>query len=195
MKSVIDYYNNNAVVFVENTVNADMSNAQEHFEKYLKPGQSILDLGCGSGRDSKSFIDKGYTVTAVDGSEEICKIASAYIGQKVEHLSFEEIHCNEEFDGIWACASLLHEEKDKLPGVMKNLCKALKPGGTFYSSFKYGDFVGDKNLRYFVDMNEDSFQELIKDIDGVQIIETWITGDVRDNRENEKWLNIIMKKM
>ena len=69
------------------------------------------------------------------------------------------------------------------------------PSGIFYTSFKYGNFEGVRNDRYFTDMTESSFAELINEVTGFEIIEEWITSDVRPDREEEKWLNVILKKI
>lgn len=152
------------------------------------------DLGCGSGRDSKAFIQKGYKVTAMDGSSELCKIASNYIGQKVICQEFKDLHDINAFNVVWASASILHTPSVGLPKVISNISNSLKIGGYFYVSFKYGDFEGERNGRYFTDFTEKSLSELIEPFPELEIIETVITNDVRIGRENEKWLNIIIIK-
>ena len=106
--STIDYYNRNAARYFNETVHADVSEIRDRFAQMLPPGGTILDLGCGSGRDSKAFIEQGFRVVAVDGSEKLCKLAQAYIQQPVVCSDFLDYKPNETFDGIWACASLLH---------------------------------------------------------------------------------------
>ena len=85
-----------------------MQNLYDKFEIYLKSGDKILDLGCGSGRDSKYFLSKGYDVVSVDGSIEICRLAEKYIGKYVRNIFFDELDYVNEFDAVWASASLLH---------------------------------------------------------------------------------------
>ena len=135
----IEYYNNNADSFFEGSVNADMSGVRNGFLKYVPDGGKILDAGCGSGRDSKAFLSEGYDVVAFDASKEMCKRASEYIGREVLNMRFEDISFDKEFDGIWACASLLHVPSDDLPDVLQRMKKALKSGGAIYASFKYGE--------------------------------------------------------
>lgn len=194
MKKTIDYYNSNADDFYESTVNADMSAQYNMFEKRLYAGACILDCGCGSGRDTKYFLEQGYEVTAIDGSEELCKKASELTGVEVRNLFFQDIDYENEFDGVWACASLLHVEKDDLPEVLRRICRAMKDSGILYVSFKYGDYSGERNGRFFTDMNEDSFEKLIKGIPEFSIQEVEISNDVRPGREDEKWLNVIVVK-
>ena len=190
----IDYYNDNADSFCEDTINANMTSLYELFEKHLSPGGHILDCGCGSGRDSKYFLDKGYEVTAIDASEELCKRAAALIGREVACMTFMEISYENMFDGVWACSSLLHEKKENLNTVLKKIVKATKVNGIIYVSFKYGNYSGDRNGRFFTDLTEAGLHELISDVN-VEVIDMRVTGDVRPGRENEKWLNAVLRKI
>ena len=190
----LDYYNKEADVFFENTVSVDFSKIQEMFLKHIKPGGRILDLGCGSGRDSRAFLERGYEVVAVDGSRELAKIAGAYIGQKVIVADFREFEPEGTFDGIWACASLLHLLREEIAAVMRRMAAHLAEGGCFYASFKYGEFQGERNGRHFTDMTEESFKVLLREAPGLIIEELFTSGDVRANRESEKWLNVLMRK-
>ena len=191
----LDYYNKEAGIFFENTVSVDFSKIQEMFLKHIKPGGRILDLGCGSGRDSRAFLERGYDVVPVDGSTELAKLAGAYIGREVIVADFREFEPEGTFDGIWACASLLHLPKDDIVAVMRKMADHLGEGGCFYVSFKYGEFQGERNGRYFTDMTEESFQELLKEVPGLAQEETFVTGDVREGRNSEKWLNVMLKKV
>lgn len=190
----IEYYNNEASSFFESTVSVDFSKIQEQFLKYVKPGGRILDLGCGSGRDSRAFLERGYEVVAVDGSRELAKIAGAYIGQEVIVADFREFEPEGTFDGIWACASLLHLSKAEIAAVMRRMAAHLAEGGCFYASFKYGEFQGERNGRYFTDMTEESFRELLEGVPGLAIEEHFVSGDVRAGRESERWMNVMMRK-
>lgn len=194
MNKTIDYYNKNAKEFTESTQNVDMSKTYALFEKYLKPKATILDLGCGSGRDSKYFIEEGYNVVAIDGSKELCDIASKYIGQQVINMYFNELEYQDEFDGIWACSSLLHIANKKISNIFKLLRNALKEEGIIYASFKYGEFEGERNGRYFSDFTEEKIDKILKDVNGLKVIEKAITLDARKDRTEEKWLNVIIKK-
>lgn len=195
MNKTIEFYNDNADEFVVGTVNADMTQMYEMFLKYLHKNDVILDLGCGSGRDSKYFIKQGYRITAIDGSSECCKLAKQLINQDVECLEFNQIKYISQFDGVWACASLLHIPKSELCGCLKTILMALKDNGIMYASFKYGDFEGYKDGRYFTNFTENSFAEMISEISEFKVIETQVTGDVRNGRESEKWINIILTKI
>lgn len=195
MDQTIKYYDDNAIEFFMNTKDANMENLYKLFLKYIPEGGKILDLGCGSGRDTKYFLGKGYDVVAVDGSIEMVKLSSEYTGKKTLHMTFQEIDFEEEFDGIWACASLLHVRRDEISSILYKIYRALKPNGVLYSSFKYGDKEEYRDDgRFFNYYDEKSFSELIKKLGYFDILEILITNDVRKGKENEKWLNVIVKK-
>ena len=191
----LDYYNEKAQAFCDDTQNVEFSAFQRAFTSHLPEGGRILDFGCGSGRDSRAFLNGGYQVTALDGSEELCRIASEFIGQPVICSTFQEYAPDEVFDGIWACASLLHIPSEELGGIVSKLAKSLRRGGCFYVSFKYGDSRGVRNGRFFQDMTEDSLGELLKEIPELEVISTKITADVRPGREKEMWLNVLLKRV
>ena len=190
----LDYYNSRAKDFTADTVDAVFSEIQDKFISLLSFPSHILDFGCGSGRDTKYFLSRGHQVDATDGAEELCKIASEYTGIPVKQMLFEELDAVEEYDGIWACASILHVAKAQLPEILQKMTIATKQGGIIYTSFKYGDFEGEKNGRFFTYLTESSFEELIKDIPELKIEKMWTSADVRADRVDEKWLNIILTR-
>ena len=194
MNNTINYYNQNAENFIANTQNADMHPTQERFLRLIDKNVSILDFGCGSGRDTKYFLEKGYQVTATDGSAELCRLASEFTGIKVKEMLFQELDAINQYDGIWACSSILHLPKKELLPVIWKMCEALKDNGIIYTSFKYGDFEGERNGRYFTDFTEKTFREFIEKIPKLTIEEHWITSDVRPGRGEEKWLNLLLRK-
>ena len=190
----IEYYNENVSKFVNDTQDVVFCATQDLFLSYLNEGDSILDFGCGSGRDTKYFLSKGYKVDATDGSEEICKVASDYTGINVKCLLFNELDEIDKYDGIWACASILHLDRDDLIDVFNRIARALKDNGILYTSFKYSEFEGMRNGRYFTDFTIESFNEFQTNIPEFIIEKNWITSDARAGREDEKWLNLIMRK-
>lgn len=194
MNETIDYYNRNAEQFTLKTVNVDFTEIQNKFLGFLPEKATILDFGCGAGRDTKYFLECGYVVEAIDGSEELCKIANQNTGTSVKHMFFQELNEKNRYDGIWACSSILHLPKRELVDVFKKMLITLKDNSIMYTSFKYGDFEGDRNGRFFTDFTEYSFLEFIEKVKGISVEEYWITGDVREDRGEEKWLNIILRK-
>lgn len=190
----IEYYNKNANLFVETTANVEFYHMQNRFLSKLETGAHILDFGCGSGRDTKYFLEQGYLVDAIDGSAELCKLASEFTGIEVKHMYFQELSEEVKYDGIWACSSILHLNISALEDVMKKMTIAVKSNGIIYTSFKYGIFSGERNGRYFTDMTEDTFGKLLQKIPELEIEEQWITSDVRPGRGEEQWLNLILRK-
>lgn len=191
----INYYNSNAKEFISGTILVDLGVTQKKFISMLPENALILDFGCGSGRDTKYFISQGYRVEAIDGSSELCKFASEYSGIKVKNMYFQELAEVGKYDGIWACSSILHLSVNELVDVMKKMVLALKEQGIIYTSFKYGTFVGERNGRYFTDMTEEIFADFIKQIENIIVVEQWITADARPKRGDEKWLNLILRKI
>lgn len=190
----LDYYNKNASSFAEKTIDVDFQETQKRFQKLLPMQGYILDFGCGSGRDTKYFLNQNFKVDAIDGSEKLCRIASDYTGIKVKKMFFKELDEVEKYDGIWACASILHLPQNELQMVFIKMVKALKRDGIIYTSFKYGDFEGERNGRYFTDFTEEKFNKFAHNIECVKLKEAWITRDVRPGRGEEKWLNLILQK-
>lgn len=195
MQPTLTYYNQNAVRFYAATVSVEFTATQQRFLSYLPASASILDFGCGSGRDTKAFLDQGYQVEAIDGSEELCKLATRYTGIQVRHILFQDLNAISKYDGIWACSSILHLPGEELINVMRRMSIALKQGGIIYTSFKYGTFSGERNGRYFTDMTEVVFVRFIRNIEELHIEEQWTTFDARPERGDEKWLNLILRKI
>lgn len=192
--TTLNYYNAHAQDFVQGTVAVDFHITQDRFLAQLEKGASILDFGCGSGRDTKYFLERGYAVEATDGSAELCKLASEYTGIKVKQMLFSELDAVEKYDGIWACASILHLAWEELVAVLQKMVLAVKAGGVIYTSFKYGQFTGERNGRFFTDLDEKGLARLLKEVGGLEVKELWITGDVRLGRGEEKWLNVLLTK-
>ena len=139
-EKTMSYYDKNAEYFVQGTQNVEFTKVQDHFLALLPQDGRILDFGCGSGRDAKYFLNKGFQTDAIDGSEELCKLASEYTGINVKHMFFSEFDAYDLYDGIWACASILHLPKGELKDILSKMIRALKDRGYIYTSFKYGDF-------------------------------------------------------
>ena len=154
MNQTSNYYNQHAQAFFENTYQVEMESLYTPFLIYLPEQALILDLGCGSGRDTLAFKKKGYQVEAIDYSAELVKKARELTNIEVRQQSFYDLAENNKYDGIWACASLLHCERDRLTEVLGLIFKALKPNGVCYMSFKYGDSDREKEGRSFTDLNE-----------------------------------------
>ena len=179
------YYEDHAEEFTANTIDADMKDIRSRFLSHLPAGARILDFGCGTGRDTKAFLDLAYEVAALDGSPSLCRIAGEYTGIPVQCMDFREYS---------PAASLLHLRRTDLFPVMQELGKAMKAGAVLYASFKYGDREGERNGRYFTDFTPDGFREFMKMLPEFRLAEQWVTGDVRPGRGDERWLNMILER-
>lgn len=166
----------------------------EFLGKLSTDDASILDLGCGSGRDTRYFLERGYQVNAIDGSAELCALASEYTKIPVRCLLFQEWNEREVYDGTWACSSLLHLTYWELDDVLNRIENALKPQGILYMSFKYGVFEGERNGRYFLDFTEEKMDQLLKNHTGLRLLRSFRTEDVRPDRK-EEWLNLFLQKI
>jgi len=192
--SNIDYYEKHAAQFCEDTLGVDMTPLYQRFLPLLPQRGHILDAGCGSGRDARAFAAQGFRVTAFDASRTLIKTAEQYLGQPVHQLRFEDIGWQRRFDGIWACASLLHVPEAELDDAMLRLRNSLKSGGILYASFKHGAGERDSDGRRFTDLDEAGLSALLGRVEGLEELETWATGDLRAGRETELWLNTLVRR-
>lgn len=185
--ATLAYYERCAEDYVAQTRHADMRALHEAFLARVAPGGRILDLGCGSGRDSKAFLARGYEVVAVDGAPALCARAAAYLGQEVVCARFENYQPEGIFDGIWACASLLHLPAPEIARVLARLAPHLSRDGWLYASFKYGSASGERGGRYFTDLTEDGLRALLVQVPELHLAATSLTQDTR--HRSQPWLN------
>lgn len=194
LEETIAYYDNNAVAFIDSTFNADVSELYKLFEEAISSGTRILDLGCGSGRDSKYFTEHGFNLVAIDPSLAMCEQTRSLVKIPVFQMKAEEMRFTDEFDAVWACASLLHISRDKQMDTLYLISNLLKSGGVCYASWKYGSGDRFDGGRQFTDFTEESFRDLLKKVSPLKEMKVWTTEDVRGDRQNQKWLNVLMKK-
>jgi len=194
----IEYYNKHANEYFQKTVDIDMQDHWDAFTSLLPEGASILDLGCGSGRDSAYFLSCGYDVTMLDASYEMCNLASIHTGQEALNLSYEDMEFHNVFDGIWACASLVHIPRSKVDGILHKAVRALKVNGIMYMSFHYGDFEGIRDGRYFTDYRGRTLRELIMRQANVELIDIQMCKDSKagegDDDKEHYWIYAIIRK-
>ncbi|WP_067102231.1 class I SAM-dependent DNA methyltransferase [Marinomonas atlantica] len=185
------YYDTFAEDFAKSTLPVDMSALYQRFLPCIPPYGHILDAGCGSGRDAKYFQSIGHKISAFDASSELALIASNYLNIDVDVLTFQTFNESDLYDGIWCCASLLHVPKVELMDAISRLRKALKQNGILYMSFKHGDEERVKKGRFFCDQTEQTVRQYLE---GFEVKDMWVTGDQREGRSSEQWLNIIVEK-
>ena len=193
-RETLAYYDRHSDRFLRETLGVDMTPLHEPFLALLPAGGRILDAGCGSGRDALAFASRGYAVTAIDGAPAMVAAARA-MGIAALHLGFEDIAFEGEFDGVWACASLLHVPKSRIVGVLRRLGGALMCGGHFYMSFKEGSGEEVRGGRLFNDYTEGSLRELLLQLPELVPSRIWETGDRRPGREGETWINAIARRI
>ena len=193
----IDYYNRYAVPYYEETVDASMEEVMKPFVELLSEESAnaeVLDLGCGSGRDTLLLEEYGFYVTPMDGSEEMCKLAEVNTDKEVLQMTYDEMEFDDVFDGIWACASLIHLTEDEMRKVMKKLVQALKENGVLYFSVHRGDRDGIYHGRYFHDYNRRELQSLMEEYPELEVVDIWTTQDVRSEKSDKLWLNVLARK-
>lgn len=191
-RDMIEYYNTHADEYCDATRDVDMSALYAEFEKYLKPGCKILDLGCGSGRDSKYFYDKGYEVVAVDPSTEMCKRIRELVPIEVIEMRAEDLEFENEFDAVWACASLLHVDRGNMYFTLTKIIKSLKNNGVFYASLKIKSNKFIESDRTFTYYSKEELIDLFEANKSAHIVDLLITRDVI--KRNISWANVISKK-
>ena len=170
MNTTLEYYNENAEQYVKESFAITARDNQDMFLSFVKRGGHILDLGCGSGRDTAFFLIKGFTVQPTDGSESICKLASEYLKMPVKVLEFNELDDEDEYDGIYASASIMHLEHDALAELYPKIISALKPNGILYASFEYGEEDGYKDMCYYTRMTEDKYTEFLRQFPQLKMV-------------------------
>jgi SAM-dependent methyltransferase len=190
----VDYYNSNSESFIKDTRNIDMKKNYEVFLANVPDRGLILDAGCGSGRDSLIFQKLGYRVDAFDGSSSMVSEAKKLTGLNIELSTFEDFEFNRSYNGIWACASLLHVRRANLVSILTRLSEGLISGGVLYSSFKYGNNERLNGERYFNDINEHVLKAYVDTVPNISVMQTWVTGNRRTNDNDEKWLNSLLLK-
>ena len=188
----VGYYDAHAAEFAADTLPADMSSILGEFAGMLPARGRVLDWGCGSGRDSLALARLGFDVVATDASEAMCEVARAGGVTLVRHESFLDIADVDAYDGIWACASLLHLDAERRRRAFGLARDALKPGGVLYCSFKLGSFEGYRHGRWFCDMDE---RTLSSEVEGIfDVLRLWNSADVRPGRQDDTWLNCLARR-
>lgn len=193
--TTINYYDAHAKEYCDLTRHIDLADVYDRFLVALPPGAHILDAGCGSGRDTKVFLDRGYKVTAIDASSELARLAAVYTNHQCEVLRFQEMMFHDKFDGIWACASLLHIPKNEMCNIIPRFIQALKPGGILYVSLKEGEGerIADDG-RFFSDYTRSSFEGLLERFPTLSEIAFWKSEEIRNGNNRQLWLSFLLKR-
>jgi SAM-dependent methyltransferase len=191
MTNSLAYYDRHASAYFAATALVDMRGLHRRFLSHIPAGGLILDAGCGSGRDTKAFIGQGFRVVAFDGSASMAELASRHCGQHVSQRKFAEVSEQACYDGVWACASLLHLPVAEIPDAIARLWAALKPGGVAYLSFKHGTGERQDSGRHFTDAEQPRLAAWLEVLPEFSRAEYWTSVDQRPGRD-EAWINVIV---
>jgi SAM-dependent methyltransferase len=172
--STRNYYETHAESYFCETIGLDVSANRQLFLDQLPAHAHLLDLGCGAGRDSLAFVQQGHDVLPLDASPRLATLASRHIGRPVVVADYRDLDYDAEFDGIWACASLLHCPKDRIVAVFGRIVRALKPNGVWYMSFKFGAGERyDPAGRFFNDYTADTLTAELARTPKTEIMDIW----------------------
>lgn len=189
----IAYYDSIADEYASDTLSISLDGLLKRFLSYVPDGlrnRRILDLGCGSGRDSKAIIDLGWDVLPVDGSAEMCRIASDVTGRLARRMLFSEMDFHGEFAGIWASASLLHVPAEELPDILARCRDAIVLGGILYMSFQMGAGEEVRHGCHYTDLMPDTARHLVNSCDGLEVLDVILTNGATARRPNLRWVNV-----
>lgn len=190
------HYNERAEHFWEGTKDHDVSQNIAALLKYIegKPPYTILDFGCGPGRDLKVFTELGHIAVGLDGAPQFVEMAHSYTGCEVWRQDFLGLDLPREyFDGIFANASLFHVPGCELPRVLTELCNALKSGGVLFSSNPRGNNEeGWIHGRYGVYHAIEKWQDYMTAAGFVEITHYYRPAGLP--REQQPWLASVWRK-
>lgn len=187
------YYRDHALAYAESTLGVDMSEIYGRFLSYLPMPAKLLDAGSGSGRDTLAFKNRGYDIDAFDASQALCVFSTQLTGVPARVQTFQDFQSEPVYDGIWACASLLHVQADELSDAIRRLVHALKPEGALYMSFKHGS--GERlsaDGRFYLDMDEDRLRAVVNGLADANLSEIWVSHGEGSRRGRDAWLNAIL---
>ena len=187
----MDFYSRNAKEYILKTKDINMSESYDFFLKHVTKKGKLLDVGFGSGRDMLYFKSIGFEVEGIDPQPEFVDEAKN-IGLNVSCDSILDCwDTYDMYDYIWASASLLHVQKEFLNQAFQYCSNMLNKEGIMYCSFKYGDFEGMMDDRYYIYLTEKTINDYIKNTD-LKMIDYKITDD--NLKRDNKWLNVILRK-
>jgi SAM-dependent methyltransferase len=162
-QTTLAHYDDSADAFWEGTRDHDVSQNVQALLSHLEPGpRRILDLGCGPGRDLRTFRDLGHEAVGLDGAARFVDMARRHTGCEVLHQDFLALELPvAHFDGVFANASLFHVPAQELPRVLGELRATLRPAGVLFCSNPHGrNEEGWNRGRYGTYLDAATWQEV-----------------------------------
>ena len=190
-----NYYESNAERYAAETFSADMSEQYQRFLPLLKNGAKILDVGSGSGRDACYFQKQGYQITALEPSKNLCREIRKVFSGEIVCSNIQNYRPTERYDGIWACASLIHLQEGEVLQFFLKIDRYLNDNGIVYISGKNGIHTGvSEDGRYFLEFTEQLIEKILTVNEQLELEQLWYTEDV-SGRKGFRWINIILRMM
>lgn len=188
-----NYYESNAERYAAETFFADMSEQYQRFRPLLKKGAKILDVGSGSGRDACYFQKQGYQVTALEPSKNLCREIRKVFSGEIVCSNIQNYRPTERYDGIWACASLIHLQEEEILYFFKKIDMYLNDNGIVYASGKSGISTGEvEDGRFFLEFTEQLVEKILTVNKQLKLEQRWYTEDV-SGRRGFQWLNVVLR--
>ena len=188
-----NYYESNAERYAAETISADMSEQYQRFLPLLKKGAKILDVGSGSGRDACYFQKQGYQVTALEPSKNLCREIRKVFSREIVCSEVQNYRPTERYDGIWACASLIHLKEEEVLHFFEKIDLYLEDSGIIYVSGKNGISTGEvEDGRFFLEFTEQLVEKILTVNKQLKLEQLWYTEDV-NSRKGFRWLNVIFR--
>lgn len=193
--STINFYNKNHENYDNDTSQLELKEQWKIFESRIRPGGKILDIGCGSGRDITHFQTRGFSVEGLEPSTAMAEMARKRTNARIYIQPAEQLCANNQYDGIWACASLLHISKKNIKETIQRIAQALNKNGHAYISVKSGSGeLRKEDGRLFSNYSSEELKEIISTIPEIVIVTLWTTPDAAQ-REDLEWINLLLKKI
>ena len=190
-----NYYESNAEHYAAETFSADMSEQYQRFLPLLKKGAKILDVGSGSGRDACYFQKHGYQVTALEPSKNLCREIRKVFSGEIICSDIQNYRPKERYDGIWACASLIHLQEEEILRFFEKIDLYLNDNGVVYVSGKNGIPTGEgEDGRFFLEFTEQLVEKILTVNEQLKPEQLWYTEDV-SGRQGFRWMNVVLRML
>lgn len=188
-----NYYESNAERYAAETLSEDMSEQYQRFLPLLKDGVKLLDVGSGSGRDACYFQKQGYQVTALEPSKNLCREIRKVFSGEIMCSDIQNYQPAERYDGIWACASLIHLQEEVVLQFFEKIDQYLNDNGIIYISGKNGISTGEvEDGRFFLEFTEQLVEKILMVNKQLKLEQLWYTEDV-NGRRGFRWMNVILR--